>query len=77
MGEGGDFSRDGVSLSYPPDWKITEQGEIEGEGYYLCIETTGFRNSGVMGGRCRIAQRVHRNYARGVQKSRLNEQFEF
>lgn len=45
---GGDFSRDGVSFSYPSGWSITEQDDMDGIGYYLAVEKSGFDASGLV-----------------------------
>lgn len=44
----GHFSRDGVSFTYPSDWSITEQDDLDGAGYYLSIEKSGFDESGLV-----------------------------
>ena len=45
---GGDFSKDGVSFTYPSGWNIEEQNDIDGAGYYLSVNKSGFNTSGVL-----------------------------
>ena len=45
---GGSFSRDGVSFTYASGWSITEQEDLDGAGYYLSIEKSGFDASGLL-----------------------------
>ncbi|GGD27585.1 hypothetical protein [Flavobacterium orientale] len=45
---GGNFSRDGVSFTYPSGWSITEEGDLDGTGYYLSVEKEGFDASGLL-----------------------------
>lgn len=42
------FSKDGVSFKYPSDWEITEQNDLDGNGYYLAIEKIGEEESGLV-----------------------------
>lgn len=42
------FLKDGVSFTYPSDWIITEQENLNGKGYYLCIEKKGVSESGLI-----------------------------
>ena len=44
---GGNFTRDGVSFTYPSGWSITEQEDLDGLGYYLAVEKAGFDASGL------------------------------
>lgn len=41
------FEKDGISLTCPKGWKITEEENID-EGYYLSIEKAGFGSSGLV-----------------------------
>ena len=41
------FEKDGVSLTCPQGWKITDQENFDDEGYYLSIEKDGFDSSGL------------------------------
>ena len=45
---GGNFLRNGVSFTYPSGWSITEQEDLDGEGYYLSVEKAGFDASGLL-----------------------------
>jgi len=45
---GGGFSQDGLSFKYPSGWNITEQENLDGAGYFLSIEKTGFDASGLL-----------------------------
>lgn len=45
---GREFSRDGVSFSFPSDWNISDQEDIDGLGYYLSVEKKGFDESGLV-----------------------------
>ena len=45
---GGNFLRDGVSFAYPSGWSITEQEDLDGAGYYLSVEKSGFDASGLV-----------------------------
>jgi hypothetical protein len=45
---GGIFLRDGVSFTYPSGWSITEQEDLDGAGYYLSVEKSGFDASGLV-----------------------------
>lgn len=42
------FSKDGLSFTYSADWSITEQEDLDGDGYYLSVEKTGFNSSGML-----------------------------
>ena len=42
------FSKDDLSFSYSADWSITEQDNLDGAGYYLSVEKTGFNSSGML-----------------------------
>jgi hypothetical protein len=42
------FDRDGISLICPKGWKITEQENIEDQGFYLSMERDGFDASGLV-----------------------------
>jgi hypothetical protein len=46
--EGQKFSNSGVSFNIPAGWKITEQEDIEGKGYYLSCEKDGENSSGLV-----------------------------
>lgn len=46
--DGGSFSKDGLSFTYPSGWSIIEQEDIDGEGYYLSVEKSGFNSSGIL-----------------------------
>jgi hypothetical protein len=48
QGPGGNFLRDGISFTYPSGWSITEQEDLDGAGYYLSVEKTGFDASGLL-----------------------------
>jgi hypothetical protein len=41
------FSRDGVSLTCPMGWKITDAMDVEGMGYTVSVEKDGFSSSGL------------------------------
>ena len=41
------FAKDGISLTCPTGWKITEEENIENQGYYLSIEKDGLTSSGL------------------------------
>lgn len=45
---GSRFDKSGVSFTVPDDWKITEEEDIEGKGYYLACEKTGANSSGLV-----------------------------
>lgn len=40
------FERDGVTLTSPKGWEITDEENLDGEGYYLSIEKDGLNSSG-------------------------------
>jgi hypothetical protein len=42
------FEREGVSLTCPKGWKITEQENIEDQGFYLSMEKEGLDASGLV-----------------------------
>ena len=42
------FERDGVSMTSPTGWEITDQENIDDQGYYLSIEKVGFDSSGIV-----------------------------
>lgn len=46
--ESGKFDRSGVSFSIPTGWKITEEQDLEGKGYYLSCEKEGANSSGLV-----------------------------
>lgn len=41
------FLRDGTSFSYAPNWEITEQDDLYGQGYYLSVEKNELDGSGL------------------------------
>jgi len=41
------FSKDGVSLTSPEGWEITDREEIDEGVYYLSIEKSGMKSSGL------------------------------
>lgn len=41
------FTREGVSITSPKGWKITDQENIDDQGYYLTIEKDGLNSSGL------------------------------
>jgi hypothetical protein len=41
------FNKDGVSVTCPKGWKIMEEGNIDGQGYYVSMEKDGFNSSGL------------------------------
>jgi hypothetical protein len=43
-----DFSKDAISLRLPLNWNITEQDDLDGDGYYLAIEKKGIDTSGLL-----------------------------
>jgi hypothetical protein len=45
---GGRFDKGGVSFTIPDGWKITEEENIEGKGYYLSCEKEGENSSGLV-----------------------------
>jgi hypothetical protein len=42
------FTHSGVSFNIPTGWKITDQEEMEGTGYYLSCEKEGENSSGIV-----------------------------
>jgi len=42
------FERDGVLITSPTGWEITDQESIDDQGYYLSIEKDGFDSSGIV-----------------------------
>ncbi|MDF4204879.1 hypothetical protein PXD56_18060 [Maribacter sp. SA7] len=42
------FERDGVVMTSPAGWGITDQENIDDQGYYLSIEKDGFDSSGII-----------------------------
>jgi hypothetical protein len=40
------FEKDGIKLTCPSGWKITEEEDLNGAGYYLAIEKNGLNSSG-------------------------------
>lgn len=42
------FERDGVVITSPAGWGITDQESIDEQGYYLSIEKDGFDSSGIV-----------------------------
>jgi hypothetical protein len=42
------FQKNGVSLTCPHGWKITDEENFDDEGYYLSIEKNGFNSSGLI-----------------------------
>lgn len=42
------FQKNGVSLTCPHKWKITDEENFDDEGYYLSIEKNGFNSSGLI-----------------------------
>ncbi|MBL4746842.1 MAG: hypothetical protein JKY08_10795 [Flavobacteriaceae bacterium] len=42
------FEKDGVSLTSPNGWKITDKENLSNQGYYLCIEKDGLNSSGLI-----------------------------
>ena len=45
---GGEFRKEAVSFKFPSGWSITEQDDLDGAGYYLSVENTGFDASGLL-----------------------------
>lgn len=41
------FEKDGVSFICPQGWAITDQEDLDGDGYYISIEKDGFNSSGL------------------------------
>jgi hypothetical protein len=42
------FTNSGVSFTVPDGWKITEQEDLDGKGYYLSCEKDGANSSGLV-----------------------------
>lgn len=42
------FEKDGVSLISPKGWKITDEENLDNQGYYLSIEKEGLNSSGLI-----------------------------
>lgn len=42
------FKKDGVFLTCPKGWKITDKDSLDGQGYYLSIEKAGLNSSGLI-----------------------------
>lgn len=42
------FEMDGVSLTIPKGWKITDEENLDDQGYYLSIEKDGLNSSGLI-----------------------------
>ena len=42
------FEKLGVAFTCPEGWKVTDEEDIDGEGYYLTIEKDGFDASGLL-----------------------------
>lgn len=42
------FEKDGVSFISPEGWEVTEEENLDNEGYYLAIERDGFNSSGLI-----------------------------
>ena len=45
---GGDFTRDDVSFTYPEGWSITDSDSLDGAGFYLSLEKSGYDASGLL-----------------------------
>lgn len=43
-----ELEKDGVSLTCPKGWEITDEDSLDGQGYYLSIEKAGFNSSGLI-----------------------------
>jgi len=44
----GEFKMAGIVFSFPDDWSITGQQDLDGEGYYLSCEKDGENSSGLV-----------------------------
>ena len=44
---GGNFLKDGVSFKYPSGWSIDEEGDLDGSGYFLSVNKSGYDASGL------------------------------
>ncbi len=42
------FERDGISLTSPKGWNVSDEENIDNQGYYLSIEKDGLNSSGVI-----------------------------
>jgi hypothetical protein len=42
------YEKNGISFTVPAGWKITEEENIEGKGYYLSCEKEGLSQSGLV-----------------------------
>lgn len=43
-----EFEKDGISLTSPKGWKITDEENLDDQGYYLSIEKDGPNSSGLI-----------------------------
>jgi hypothetical protein len=41
------INKDGITFSLPEGWKITDEDDLEGKGYYLSCEKEGANSSGL------------------------------
>jgi hypothetical protein len=42
------FNKAGISFTVPNEWKITEEEDLDGQGYYLACEKEGANSSGLV-----------------------------
>jgi hypothetical protein len=42
------FNKAGISFTVPDEWKITEEEDLDGQGYYLACEKEGANSSGLV-----------------------------
>jgi len=42
------FQKNGVSLTCPKGWKVTDEENFDDEGFYITIEKNGFNSSGLI-----------------------------
>ena len=42
------FKKNGISFTCPTGWKITEEENLDNQGYYLSIEKDGINSSGLL-----------------------------
>ena len=42
------FSKDGVTFTVPSGWEISEEENLDTDGYYLSVEKNGFNASGIV-----------------------------
>jgi hypothetical protein len=42
------FDKAGISFTIPAEWKITDEEDLEGQGYYLACEKEGANSSGLV-----------------------------